>query len=211
MRDIKKVKAVIGEGITEKYYIESLKGLSPFEIIPKELGTKASSFKALEKNIKLCIEKGYDEIYCLIDMDDKSKGKIQSEYSILKAKYHNKLTNKEKKGTKSKIVFIETERCTELWFLYYFTKNVITKKFNSYKELEFDLRKYRPDYEKSDKYFKSLGNINKNFENVIPKGSLVNAIKNSKISYNSNLKDQRGYTYCEMHLLIEALNIEIDK
>ena len=34
---MKKTIAVIGEGITEKHYIESLKGLSPFDIKPKEL------------------------------------------------------------------------------------------------------------------------------------------------------------------------------
>lgn len=46
---MKKAIAVIGEGITEKYYIESLKGLSPFDIRPQELGKKASSLKKLEK------------------------------------------------------------------------------------------------------------------------------------------------------------------
>lgn len=204
---MRKTIAVIGEGITEKYYIESLKGISPFEIMPRELGIKASNLKSLDKNISLCIEKGFDEIYCLIDMDGKTSGKTQSEYLTLKNKFHNKIFPKKSKGIKSKVVFIETERCTELWFLYYFTKGAITRKFNSYDELEKELQKYRPNYEKSEKYFKSLGNINKNFENQNPRGSIISAFKNSESSFKSNTRDNRGYSYSEMHLLIEALGI----
>lgn len=204
---MRKTIAVIGEGITEKYYIESLKGISPFVIMPRELGIKASNLKSLDKNISLCIEKGFDEIYCLIDMDGKTSGKTQSEYLTLKNKFHNKIFSKKSKGIKSKVVFIETERCTELWFLYYFTKGAITRKFNSYDELEKELQKYRPNYEKSEKYFKSLGNINKNFENQNPKGSIISAFKNSESSFKSNTRDNRGYSYSEMHLLIEALGI----
>lgn len=62
---MRKTIAVIGEGITEKYYIESLKGISPFVVMPRELGIKASSLKSLDKNITLCIDKGFDEVYCL--------------------------------------------------------------------------------------------------------------------------------------------------
>lgn len=204
---MKKTIAIIGEGLTEKFYIESLKGISPFVIMPRELGIKASNLKSLEKTILLSIQKGFDEIYCLIDMDGKSSGKMQNEYSVLKEKFHSKIFSKQSKGLKSKVIFIETERCTELWFLYYFTKGAITRKFNSYDELEKELKKYRPNYEKTEKYFKSLKNINKNFENDNPKGSIINAFKNSKSSFQSNIRDDRGYTYSEIHLLIEALGI----
>ncbi|MCD8165132.1 MAG: RloB family protein [Bacteroides sp.] len=62
---MRKAIAVIGEGITEKYYIESLRGLSPFTLLPKELGKKASSLAELENSIKQSIEDGYDQVYCL--------------------------------------------------------------------------------------------------------------------------------------------------
>lgn len=204
---MRKTIAVIGEGITEKFYIQSLKGISPFVIMPRELGIKASNLKSLEKNIAICFEKGFDEIYCLIDMDGKSSGKTKDEYLTLKSKFHNKIFSKKSMGIESKVIFIETERCTELWFLYHFTKSAITRKFNSYNELEQELKNYRPNYEKSEKYFKSLVNINKNFETESPKGSIINAYKNSKSSLKSNLRDDRGYTYSEMHLLIKALGI----
>lgn len=99
---MRKTIAVIGEGITEKYYIESLKGISPFVIMPRELGIKASNLKSLDKNISLCIEKGFDEIYCLIDMDGKTSGKTQSEYLTLKNKFHNKIFSKKSKASNQK-------------------------------------------------------------------------------------------------------------
>jgi len=208
---MRKAIAIIGEGITEKYYIESLKGVSPFTIMPRELGKKASSLTSLRKNITSSINKGFDEVYCLIDMDGKAIGKNKGDYFNLKNKYHNKIFIKKSKGFETKVFFIETERCTELWFLYYFTKVAITRKFNSYKELEKELRKYRPNYEKSEKYFKSLTNIHRDFESKTQKGSIIQAYKNSKASLKSNIKDRRGYTYSEMHLLIEALGIYTDK
>jgi hypothetical protein len=204
---MRKTIAVIGEGITEKYYIQSLKGLSPFDVMPRELGIKASSLKSLSKDINLCINKGFDEVYCLIDMDGKTIGKAKNEYLIIKNKYHNNTFYKKSMGLETKVFFIETERCTELWFLYYFSNEAITRKFNTYKELEKELRKYRPDYEKTTKYFKSQINIHQSFEEKTPKGSIIKAYKNSKSAIASNIKNRRGYSYSEMHLLIKALGI----
>ena len=207
---MRKTIAVIGEGITEKYYIESLKGISPFVVMPRELGIKASSLKSLDRNITLCIDKGFDEVYCLIDMDRKTSGKTRDEYLMIKNKFHNKVFTKKSKGINCKVYFIETERCTELWFLYYFTKGVVTRKFNNYDELEKELQKYRPNYEKSEKYFKSLVNIHKNFETVAPIGSIKKAYENSVLSLKSSLSDERAYSYSEIHILIKALGIYSD-
>jgi len=206
---MKKAIAVIGEGITEKYYIESLKGLSPFDIRPQELGKKASSLKKLEKNIQNSIKAGYDEVYCLIDMDGKREGVNKIDYDLLKKKYHGINHGNIKQGIQCKVVFIETERCTELWFLYHFTQSAITKEFRSYHELEKVLHKYRPQYEKTEKYFKSVADLNKEFtKKREPKGSLQKAIDNSKVSIKSKERDNRDYSYSEIHLLFEALKIE---
>lgn len=204
---MRKTIAIIGEGITEKYYIESLKGISPFVIMPRELGLKASNLMQLEKNIVKSISDGFDEVYCLIDMDGKATGKAKEDYLQLKNKYHETTFSKKSKGTKSKVCFIETERCIELWFLYYFTPNPVTRKFNNYNELEKALRKFRPNYEKSEKYFKSVSNVHRNFESNSPAGSLANACKNAKMSVESNLSENRGHSYSEMHLLISALEL----
>lgn len=199
--------AIIGEGITEKYYIESLQGFSPFRILPQELGKKASSLKKLEDNIKKAISDGYDKVYCLIDMDSKTEGLPKQAYQRLKSKYKVPIINKNK-GINCTIKFIESERCTELWFLYHFT--YITKKLQNYATLEKELKKYRPKYEKTDKYFKSIGgDIHKDLTSMKDGkiGSLKNAIKNSKSSIKSRDSDGREHTYSELHILIEELGI----
>lgn len=206
---MRKAIAVIGEGITEKYYVESLKGLSTFQIRPKELGKKASSLNKLDENIKKSIQDGYDEVYCLIDMDGKKDGKSKAEYDKIKNKYHNKIHGNKNKGIQCKVLFIETERCTELWFLYHFTKSTLTREFTSYKEIEKELKKFRPNYEKSDKYFKGVVDLHKEFTSKgTPNGSLNQAMLNAENSISSKIKDGRSHTYSEMHILISALGIK---
>lgn len=209
MKKERKAIAIIGEGITEKYYIESLKGMSPFTLLPQELNTRASSLHELEQSIKKAIDSGYDKVYCLIDMDGKTEGKSNVAYSQLKQKYHGKTHTKQKYGISCEVKFIETERCTELWFLYHFTKTAITRQFSSYEELVKELKKYRPNYEKKEKYFKSIGSIHKMLTNELPvAGSLEKAILNAQSSILSKDRDNRNYTYCEMSILIDELQIQ---
>lgn len=208
---MRKAIAIIGEGITEKYYIESLRGISQFSPLPMELGLKASSLTKLEKVIKEAIQKGYDQIFCLIDMDGKQNGKNKADYEVLKRKYHRKISGSKKMGNQSEVIFIETERCTELWFLYHFTKSAITREFTSYKALEDELHRYRPSYEKTDKYFRSVGNLHQELTTKRdPLGSLKQAVNNAQSSVESRIRDERNYTYSEMHLLIEALSIPLE-
>lgn len=201
----KKAIAVIGEGITEKHYIESLKGLSDFTVRPKALGIKASNLKKLKSSIDESIEQGYDEVYCLIDMDGKREGKTKSEYQALKQKYQ-KIHTIKKRGVSCHVVFIETERCTELWFLYHFMKNTTTQEFSSYACLEKALQEYLPNYSKTDKYFTNIRSLHR--ELTTNSGSLTQARKNATLSIASKEIDGRDYTYSEMHLLIEALGLE---
>src|SRR5690625_2911490 len=110
--------AVIGEGITEKYFIESLRGKSPFEITPRILDLKASSLRALEGHIQDAIDKGFDELYCLIDMDNKQEGTAKTNYLNLKNKYHDKVHGNKKKGIRCKVVFIESKAGLNYCFYY---------------------------------------------------------------------------------------------
>lgn len=135
--------AVIGEGITEKYYIQSLQDI--LEIKPTPVKPKNSTLKEMEISIKDCIRKGYSKIFCLIDKDNKitdgnpDHDRNAAEYAWLKKQYHNKL-HKCPDGGVSKIVMIESYPATEIFFLYYFgytsahytnqqLKHILNKKF----------------------------------------------------------------------------------
>ena len=82
---------------------------------------KNTSLRELERSIESAIAIGYDRIFCLIDMDNKKKDPTSwAAYSELKRKYHGKKVHNEKKGLNYEVRFFETDRCTELFFLYYF-------------------------------------------------------------------------------------------
>lgn len=200
---MRKSVAVIGEGITEKYFIESLRGFTPFELRPKTLGLRVSSLVTLEKHIKETIEEGFDEVYCLIDMDEKMEGTSKTQYVHLKNNYHGKIHGKKTRGIRCKVVFVETERCMELWFLYHF--QYTTRKYNSYHELEKDLRKYWLQYEKTDKFFRSL-KLGL-YSEIITKGDLAKAIKYAEASLKSKTIDNRNYTFCEIHIFLKAIGV----
>ena len=57
------------------------------------------------------------------------------------------------KAEKSGIQIIETNPCTEFWFLLHFLPHLSTKVYTTYEEVVSDLSKYPPKYEKSKKYF----------------------------------------------------------
>ncbi len=194
--------AVIGEGITEQYYLQSIKSYIEINIEPK-LPKHSTGTKYLEDKIKECITAGYPHILCIIDMDNKEVGKEKIEYEKLKAKYHNKTIEKESKGLSSSVVFYENERCLELWFLYHF--QYTTRKFNNYSELEDHLHDYIPNYQKTGRYF--LGTrglhrlITKDFD-----GDFDKAKMNAKNSTESKERDRRNYTYSEMKDFFDYLD-----
>ncbi len=204
MERVNKTIAIIGEGITEKYYIESLKDIASqnISILPKSLGTKASNLKQLEKTIIAAKNKGYDEVYCIIDMD--SKEKDRTKYEKLKNNYNEKHFINKRQGIDCYVKFIESYRCTEIWFLYYF--EYTTRHFNSYDEVQNALRKYTPSYEKTEKFFK-----NKNLDTffIKSKGNRTCAINNARKSLKSLKRTgMTGCAFSEMHILLNALGIK---
>lgn len=143
MRRDRVTVAIIGEGITEQYYFLSLRdvlSVKPTPVLPKK-----SNLKELEISIKDCIKRGYSEIYCLIDMDNKvpdgnpDHQRNAADYNRLKQRYHNK-QHKSPDGSKCNVWMVESYPSTEIFFLYYFgytgafytnqgLKSLLNKKF----------------------------------------------------------------------------------
>lgn len=112
---------------------------------------KNTSLRELERSVESAIAMGYDQIYCLIDMDTKRKDNSSwQEYLRLKKKYHGKKVNNAKKGIHYEIRFFETDRCTELFFLYYF--RYTGQNYIDSKAIEADLTK-ECGYEKTQRFF----------------------------------------------------------
>ena len=194
---------IIGEGPTEFYYLNSLK--DEFRILQhiKPDSPKNTSLRELQRSIKSSIQMGYSQVFCLIDMDTKKKdAKSMAEYQRLKKKYHNAHIVKKRSGIDCQIRFYETERCTELFFIYYF--KYTTQKFQTSDDVETLLNKIC-GYDKTLKFFRGHP-LHQFFEKQ--GGNFVNAIANANRSLFDVRNGNRDYTYSEIGSMFNDLGIE---
>lgn len=194
---------IIGEGPTEFYYLNSLK--DEFRILQhiKPDSPKNTSLRELQRSIESSIQMGYSQVFCLIDMDTKKKdAKSMSEYQRLKKKYHNAHIVKKRSGIDCQIRFYETERCTELFFIYYF--KYTTQKFQTSDDVETLLNKIC-GYDKTLKFFRGHP-LHQFFEKQ--GGNFVNAIANANRSLFDVRNGNRDYTYSEIGSMFNDLGIE---
>ena len=81
MANMRNADIVLGEGITEKYYIKSL--LDVLTIRPRCERVKPYNTKELEAAIIQYAKEGYTTIHCLIDMDKKvNEPKTMENYKV---------------------------------------------------------------------------------------------------------------------------------
>jgi len=191
--------AVIGEGITEQYYLQSIKHLANVQITPK-LPKHSTGNQFVESEIKKCIADGYSKIYCLIDMDNKKNAKEKSAYSKLKGKYHNRKYTNKSIGDEIDIRFFENERCLEIWFLFHY-KNTNTE-FTTQNDLLRELNKFCK-YEKTEKFFLSTGGLNQYF--IKNGGNFDFAKSNAENSLRRTIEHATDYTYSEMKDFFELI------
>lgn len=193
---------IIGEGPTEFYYLNSLRDeFRQLQSIKPDT-PKNTSLRELEHSIESAISMGYDRIFCLIDMHNKKKDPTSwAAYSELKHKYHGKKVLNEKKGINYEVRFFETDRCTELFFLYYF--KYTGQNFEESKAIEDELCRIC-GYEKTQRFFRSHP-LHQFFQKQ--GGNLLNAIQNS-LKSEQNLKyGERDYTYSELGSMFKELGI----
>lgn len=101
------------------------------------------------------------------------------------------------------VMFVETNPCTEFWFLLHFLPNVVCRRYESYEQLLPELQKYMPGYEKTKRYF-----IRTNlYKYLIENGNLERAISNSeKLCQLCKESPEDLKAYSEIHKAIELLN-----
>lgn len=189
--------AVIGEGPTEQYYLLSIQGLMAANIYPKIV---KNGIEYLTARVEECIADGYDKIYCLIDMDNKTVNKGKAEYCAFLKKYSGKKIRNRQTGEETEIIVIENHPCLEIWFYYYF--RLTTGLYSSYENinpLKPVLKKLLPEYEKRIEFFKKCGGLHQYLTGK--GGSLDNAIRNSEISMRHHAEMSDG-AFSEMILLL---------
>jgi len=196
-RTVTKSVAIIGEGETEWFYFDSLRITCcyPFKVAPGF--PKHSDIKHILKLVESYLnEQQYDFIVCLFDMDRLLQQPSEMQrYTKAKKKYGAK-------KYAGRVMFIETNPCTEFWFLLHFLPNVVCKEYNSNKELLRDLKKHMPGYEKTKQYF-----IKTNlYKYLTEHGDLERAVQNSeKLCQLCQASPEDLKAYSEIHKVIELL------
>ena len=196
-RTVTKSVAIIGEGETEWFYFDSLRITCryPFKVAPDF--PQHSDIKHILKLVESYLNKQqYDFIVCLFDMD-----RLLQQPSEMRL-----YTNAKKKyGAKKyagRVMFIETNPCTEFWFLLHFLPNVVCRQYESYEQLLPELQKHIPGYEKTKRYF-----IKTNlYKYLTEHGDLERAVLNSeKLCQLCQESPEDLKAYSEIHKVIELL------
>jgi RloB-like protein len=186
--------AVVGDGQTEKIYFDKLKeieGLRNVSLKP-DLPKNVGSYKGVFDKAESLYAEGYDEVYCLIDMD-----KVLSDNTL--AKY---LTDK-KKIEKKRIIVFESNPCIEFWFLLHFVRT--TKPFSNCESVEKELQKYMPNYAKNQQYL-----VQSNIYKTL-KPNLLNAFENAKWIEENQIKNEHNSSKSEVYKLIKILLPELSQ
>jgi hypothetical protein len=189
---MKKSIAIFGEGITEWFYIDSLRivGHYPFKMRPSI--PQHSDIKHLLAEARQCVTEGYDEIICLLDMD-----RLNTHPSEKQA-YHRA----KQQRIFQKVTFIETDPCTEYWFLMHFMPKPSHRKYADYEAVAKELCKYMPGYEKTKKYFQRI----RLYEFLSQHGDLEKALNLAKRSVE--LHDEGAeISYSQMYQLFKKLEL----
>ncbi len=198
MGKLRQTALILGEGPTEFFYFKSLCDVFK-NLTIKPDNPKHTSLKELEVKIADGVTKGYNHIFCIIDMDTKDVEPERSQYQKLKAKYVQPV-NRPKQGIYCEVEFFETHRCTELFFLYYF--RYTSRPYADQASLLKDLNQ-SADYQKTIDFFRKSKGLHAYFERN--SGSLKQAVANADHSLEEKQENGRDYTYSELGRLMKAL------
>lgn len=197
---LKTTVAVIGEGPTEFYYMQSLGDLFRGITIKPDF-PKHSSLSELDNKISECVGKGFRFVMCIMDMDNKDNPSEKQQYDNLRRKYNEAVRDKKTNDITCEVLFYETHRCTELFFLYYF---VYTTQYFRNQESLLELLKGKCGYEKSIDFFRKCHGLHTYFCKY--GGDLDLAVENADRSLKQREYSDNNYTYSELGKLIVKLN-----
>ena len=183
--------AIFGEGITEWYYIESLRIARRYPFTMRPSIPQHADIKHMLAQAKKCLDEGYDEVICLMDMDRLNTHPAEMQ-AYRKAKNQTAFR---------RVTFVETDPCTEYWFLLHFVERLSARRFADYAAVEAELRKHIPNYSKSESYLRKI----RLYDFLAEHGDLNNALSLARKS--SDLHNQGNEnSYSQMYKLFDKLD-----
>lgn len=195
-RKDRKSIAIIGEGEAEWFFIDSLR-LSrcyPLRLVPSF--PQHTDIGHIRKLILQYVCQGYDYIVCLVNMDRLSKKEAETR------KYTKARTEFSSKRYAGRVMFLESNPCTELWFLLHFITDAPVRHYNDREQLIEELRHYMPGYEETEQYLSRI-----KIQQYLEKhGDLALAERNAEQLCRIAAQSEDGFmAYSEIYKLFNLL------
>lgn len=135
--------AIVGEGLTERYYFLHLKALKGYRctVKPRQF-SNGGDIIYIERKAKEFLSVGM-KVICVFDTDIAERNEAERQ-KIVKFK--------DKYGKNEDVIICDSLPSIEFWFLLHFKKT--NRKFSSYSQIKKELVKFLPDYDKTEKYLR---------------------------------------------------------
>ena len=188
---VKKSIAIIGEGETEWWYFDTLRISNRYKFKVAPDFPQHSDIPHMAKLAEDYVKRDTDYVVCLVDMDRLLRLPAEmAAYQQLKKKSHRN------------VIWIETNPCTEFWFLLHFLPQLGTKHYETCDDVLYDLQRYMPGYEKTARYFKK----NNLYKYLTEHGDLQRAIGYAKeLTRLSEATPYDRIAYSQMHIVFELI------
>ena len=188
---VKKSIAIIGEGETEWWYFDTLRIACRYKFKVAPDFPQHSDIQHMAKLADEYVKRDTDYVVCLVDMD-----------RLLRVPAEMATYQQLKKKSPRNVIWIETNPCTEFWFLLHFLPQISTKHYETYEDVLPDLQHYMPGYEKTARYFKK----NNLYKYLTENGDLGRAIGYAEeLTRLSEVSPEDKMAYSQMHLVFKLI------
>ena len=137
------------------------------------------------------VKRETDYVVCLVDMD-----------RLLRLPAEMATYQKLKKKSSRNVIWIETNPCTEFWFLLHFLPQLSTKHYENCEDVLPDLQRYMPGYEKTAHYFRK----NNLYNYLTEHGDLQRAIGYAEeLTRLNEATPEDRIAYTQMHKVFELI------
>lgn len=188
---VKKSIAIIGEGETEWWYFETLRVACRYKFKVAPDFPQHSDIPHMAKLAEDYVKRETDYVVCLVDMD-----------RLLRVPAEMTTYQRLKKKSSHNVIWIETNPCTEFWFLLHFLPQLSIKQYKTCEEVLPDLLRYMPGYEKTARYFRK----NNLYKYLTEHGDLQRAIGYAEeLTRLSETSPEDKIAYSHMHWVFELI------
>ena len=188
-RNTRKNYVVLGDGITEQYYLKHLKELNGYKYVLRPSLFTGITIESAENLIDEYVSGGCTQIIYITDYDTIVSQRKKEKFEKIKRKYKNQ----------EQVIICESMPGIEFWFLLHFLKT--SREFRTCNEVMTELISHIPEYSKKKEYLE-----NKIWTKMLcSENRMETAMVNSKDILKEKEKGDKGelFPYSKIHQAIE--------